>query len=168
MITAEKLLDCLENLPDDLIRETEMLRSKKPTHWLRWTALAACLCLCIGLWFALPGAQSADNAAGQGVPQENASPIYDKETSASTTGGLEATVFSVAEDHIVVTADQIKQYPGQDGGTVQLTVTFENLEDIPQFKPGQEIRIYYTEIDEEQQTVSPYRIEIINQQEVVQ
>ena len=32
MISAEKLLDSLGNLPDDLIEETQALRSRKPVH----------------------------------------------------------------------------------------------------------------------------------------
>lgn len=168
MISAEKLLDSLGNLPDDMIRQTEAIRSRKPVHWIRWTAVAACLCLCIGLWFAGPGATKSDSAAGN--TQENGSPLEDKETATSIPGMMDAIVFSVSEDSIVVTTDQIiGQIPGQDGTTIQLiqfTVTFENLGQIPQLKSGQQIRIYYSEIDEEQQIMRPYKIEIINEQEV--
>lgn len=170
MISAEKLLDALENLPDDLLEETNALRCKKRVHWVRWTALAACLCLCVGLWFAFPGATSSDNAAGTPM-EEIGNALEDKEQSTSSTGSMDAIVYSVGEDHITVTSTVKCPYPdGLDGFCVQMvqtTVLFENLEKIPNFKPGQEIRIYYDETNEDG-SLLPYKIEIIDEQEVQQ
>ena len=178
MISAEKLLDSLGSLPDDLIRETEALRRKKPVRWGKWAALAACLCLCIGLWFTIPGATKSDENAVGAAPENSSNDLSfdigcgltDVETSASSTGFADAIVFSVSEKHMIVTTDQItQQLPGMDGLSVmptQYTLTFENLEEIPQFKPGQEIRIYYDTVDEEQKTIRPYKIEIIHDEEV--
>ncbi len=171
MISAEKLLDSLGNLPDDLIAETEAIRSRKPVHWVRWTALAACLCLCIGLWFAFPGgAKSADNGAGTPM-EEIGNVLEDIEQSTSSAGHLDAIVYSVGEDHITATSLVERPYPeGLDGTCiqrVQITVKFENLKEIPEFKPGQQIRIYYNETDQDGSLI-PYRIEIIDEQEVQQ
>jgi len=172
MITAEKLLDSLENLPNDLIEETAAIRQRKPVVWVKWTALAACACacacLCLGL--SLPGAKSADNAAG--IPKEEIGNVLeDIEQSTSSAGYLDASVYSVGEDHITVTSLVQRPYPeGLDGTCVQrvqITVKFENLKEIPDFKPGQQIRIYYNETDQDGSLI-PYRIEIIDEQEVQQ
>lgn len=168
MISAEKLLDSLGNLPDDLIEETQALRSRKPVHWVRWTALAACLCLCVGLWFAIPGATKADNAAGTPM-EEIGSAIQDAELSPA--GYMDAIVYSVGDDHITVTSTVERPYPDGLDGTcvqqVQQTVLFDNLADIPDLKPGQHIRIYYEETDSSG-SLMPYNIEITQDEEVQQ
>ena len=45
-MTSEKLHDALNLLPNDLIAETDALRTRKekpPVRWQRWAAMAACL-----------------------------------------------------------------------------------------------------------------------------
>lgn len=168
MISAEKLLDSLGNLPDDLILETQAIRSRKPIHWVKWTALAACLCLCVSLGLSLPGAKSADNAAGTPM-EEIGSAIQDAEQ--SPTGYLDAIVYSVGEDHITVTSTVQRPYPDGLDGTcvqqVQQAVLFDNLAEIPHFKPGQKIRIYYDKTDSSG-SLLPYRVEILEDEEVQQ
>lgn len=171
MISAEKLLDSLGNLPDDLILETQALRSRKPVHWVKWTALAACACLCIGLWFAFPGATKSDNAAGTPPMEGVENALGDIETDQSTVGFMDAIVYSVGDDHITVTSATAQEFlDGKDGyciQQVQRAVLFDNLEEIPHFEPGQKIRIYCDETDSSG-SLLPYRVEILEDEEVQQ
>lgn len=164
MISSEKLLDALEYLPDDLLEETDALRCRKRVPWVRWAALAACACLAVGLWFFFPGATSTDSACGS---IENG--VADLEDFSTALNAVEVEVYEVAEDHITVIHQvNIPQPPETDGihiQVAQIKVTFENLEQIPSFEPGQKIRIYYDELDQDGLSVSPYRIEIIDEKE---
>lgn len=47
----EKLCDAMNLLPEDMIHETEQIRSnqkKRRRSWLKWVSAAACLCLVVG------------------------------------------------------------------------------------------------------------------------
>ena len=61
-MTPEHLLDALEHLPDSFLAEADGLQKQKKRIWPTVAALAACLCLVIGLWQLPIGQKSADNA----------------------------------------------------------------------------------------------------------
>ena len=43
----EKLYDSLTNVREDFVEEVQRTRSAKRPAWVRWCALAACLCLLV-------------------------------------------------------------------------------------------------------------------------
>ena len=148
MINAEHIHDALTLLPEDLIATADALRRKKHFRWQPIAALAACACVAAGLWLFTPGAGSTAN---DGASME----LSDRGEAESTTAKpLEGIITQVSEDFILVIPD---------GCTQEVTVTFENLELIPPFSPGQSVRIYCKEdlvgtITSE--VLKPYRIEI--------
>lgn len=79
MINTEQLHDALTLLPDDLLEPVDALRQKKRFPWKSLAALAACLCLVVGLWFFFPGAVSMDSANGsaENLPAEEFDGISD-------------------------------------------------------------------------------------------
>lgn len=163
MIGPQNIHEALNLLPDDLIAPVEVLRQKKPIPWKMLTALAASLCLCVGLWYFFPGA-ATENAAG-GTP-ENGSGLtgqVEYSFSLSLTGDL--LVCEVGKDYITVVP--LMDSAVADGNTAQdtaITVTLENLESVPELKPGQHIRIYFDRANDNSVSVSPNRIEIIKEE----
>ncbi len=148
MIKAEHIHDALTLLSDDLLISADSLRRKKPFRWQPIAALAACACVAAGLWLFAPG---ADSVANGGASME----LSDRVEAESTTAKpLEGIITQVSEDFILVIPN---------GCTQTVTVSFENLELIPPFFPGQSVRIYCEEdligaITSE--ILSPYRIEV--------
>lgn len=159
MITGENIQDALSLLPEELIAPVDALRRKKRIPWKPLTALAACLCLCVGLWYFSPGGITAENAAGS---IEDG--LLDKGSEPDSGQSAEVTVYEIAQDCITVIPKPAECF-GTDITCIQVAavrVTFENLDIVPAFSVGQRIRIYYhTEYSENDRTISPYRIEII-------
>ena len=60
---AEKIMEAMNYLPDELLEQTDRLRQRKKTYWKPLVAVAACLCLVVGLWFLNPGLKAANGAA---------------------------------------------------------------------------------------------------------
>lgn len=163
MIGPQNIHDALNLLSDDLIAPVEALRQKKPIPWKMFTALAASVCLCVGLWYFFPVA-ATENAAG-GTP-ENGSGLTGKvehSFSLSLTGDL--LVCEVGKDYITVVP--LMDSAVADSTAVQdtaITVTLESLESVPELKPGQHIRIYFDKANDNAVSVSPNRIEIIKEE----
>jgi len=149
-MNAEKLLDAMQYLPDEMLEQTDKLRRRKRIRWQPLAAMAACLCLLLSAaWGASRnGAKGNDGAA----PESNFGMMADQELSASTTAGwLPATVETVAADRLTVTLPA--------GESVQVLLT--ELEDVPVFRPGQKIRLYLdTDNGRGTDTLIPYKIEI--------
>lgn len=166
-MTAERIMDAISLLPDDLLEETNALRQKKRVPWKSLTALAACLCLVAGLWFAFPGAKTADsvaggsaeNNAGIGRVEDGSEIIADQQSSTSSCIAVysdrEFTVDQVYEDHITARVDGLEDF--------FVIISFEKLQKIPKLKSGQRIRVYWEvespEIGDACE-IAPYKIEI--------
>lgn len=153
MITAENIHDALTLLPDDLIAPVDALRRKKRIPWRSLTAAAACLCLCAGLYFfILPGAVEK-NAAGMATE------------SAPLIQTAEVIIYSVGEDYLQIAPKPNNNFATEDNlfaSMASVIVTFENLQTVPDLKPGQKIRIYYTEVANNGMTIKPFRIQILD------
>lgn len=167
-MNAEKLMDAMNLLPDDLLEETDALRQKKRIPWKSLTALAACLCLAVGLWFALPGTKTADSAfdsaAENGAETENVKDgsgiTAGEQQSSSTTGFIDVTVAEVCEDYITVTADMHEDISDR----TPIEVSLKELEEIPQLETGQHIRLYLgiqSEESYEGTVLTPHKIEVL-------
>lgn len=51
-MSKDNLIDAFSRVDEDMILEVEVLRrNKKKTVWIRWVALAACLCMTVGIIF---------------------------------------------------------------------------------------------------------------------
>lgn len=151
-MNAEKLLDAMQYLPDEMLEQTDKLRRRKPIRWQPWVAAAACLCLLISVaWGAgRNGLKGNDGAA----PETNFGAMADQELSASTTASwLPATVDTVAEDRLTVTLPA--------GESAQVLLTELENGNIPAFQPGQKIRLYLENgAGRGGETLIPYKIEI--------
>ena len=167
-MNPEKLQDAISLLPEALLTPVDRLRQKKRVPWKSIAAVAACLCLVIGLSFLFPGASTAMDSAsnGAGAAPEKGDPIEEAAQTGSTSGFV-VEVLRVDQDYAIV-------FDRPDGAETEdvciqmssLMLTYENLEEIPQLQPGQTIRIYYEpeEFDMETMTVKPYKIEIIEEE----
>lgn len=149
-MTGEKLLDAMQYLPDGLLEQTDRLRQKKPVYWQPLAAMAACLCLVLGLVFG--GQKAAENGTAEDAAPENLfGDVADGSiTGNSSTGFWYATVVAVAEDRLTVTL-----WNGS-----RATVLLTELENRPQLEPGQRLRLYLNENQWENQILTPYKIEI--------
>lgn len=68
----EQIHDALNFLDDGLIEETEKLRRKKhPSHWKKWAALAACLCLVAAGSFAVLSLNQRETMKSECISAEN-------------------------------------------------------------------------------------------------
>ena len=145
-MTAELILDAMNELPDHLLEQTEALRQRKPVRW-QPLAAAACLCLMLGIAysFVVAPAEKGDNAA----PPQNVGALEDAET---TNGSWWlATVTAVEEDRLTAVMDS----------GAEVTVLLTELAEKPALTPGQRIRIYLKEETLDGSiALKPYKIEI--------
>ena len=165
---GEALHDAISLLPEDLLTPVDQLRQQRHTSWKSIAAVAACLCLVVGLWLIYPGNKLATDSVNSGIFNgAGASP--EKEPAAehaysSTSSGYELEVLRVDENYAIVLDP-----PKDPTACIQMSslmLTYENLEEIPQLQAGQRIRIYYEEdqFDIEAMTVKPYKVEIIEEE----
>lgn len=73
----EKALNVMEYLDSSMIDEADTYHGKKSNTWIKWGAVAACLCICIaGVTKLYPALQNADKGAetGHGV-EEYSGPV---------------------------------------------------------------------------------------------
>ena len=169
-MTPEQLHDAITLLPEDLLTPVDQLRQKKHFPWRSLATTAACLCLVVGLSFLFPSADNMMNSgnSGWGNP-EQAEPMEDGEHSYSQSEeGALVEVLSVEENSL-----RVFSKPSVDMGEgdfciqlTTLTLSFENLEEIPDVLPGQTLLIYYEpeQFDEETMTVKPYKMELIEEE----
>lgn len=157
---AERIMDAMNYLPDELLLQTDALRQKKKYHWKRWAAVAACLCLAVGIWFIAPGAKSADNAAAPeiGFLTDNAGAGSVSQESGST-GGIIAYVYEVYEDYVTVKRHEM------DGlcDCPDIVVKLDELDEIPRLSKGQKIRIY-TNQEVVATVITPYKIVVMQEE----
>lgn len=171
-MNAENLHDAISLLPEDLLTPVDQLRQKKRIPWRSITAVAACLCLAVGLWLINPDKMvSMDSVSdevfyGNGAPAEKGDLLEESNLSGSTAGYV-MEVLRVDKDSAVV-SDRQDGTITQDAAiaATSFTLTYENLKEAPQLRPGQRIRIYYQPgaLDKEKLVVRPYKIEIIEEE----
>ena len=154
-MTPDRLHDAITLLPEELLTPVDALRQKKRFHWQPLAALAACLCLAVGLWL-LPISAANEKSNGSILdPEEGrgdgyAGSITDQVVEESTSGTfLIATVTEVTEDYLIV--------QGKDAEPMQ--IQRDAIEECPAISPGQTIRIFYRDAT----PPVPYRIEIVNE-----
>lgn len=158
-MTAQKIMDAMNYLPDELLEQTDRLRQRKKNYWKPLVAVAACLCLIVGLWFLNPGLKAANGAAPESdFLADDAGTGSIKQESGST-AGIVARVYEVHDDYILV------QYIYANGfcDGIPILVSLAELEQIPQFSAGQKICIYANQQDITHEIV-PYKIVIMQEE----
>ena len=168
-MNAETLQDAITLLPEDLLIPVDRLRQKKRVPWKSLVAVAACLCLLVGLRFALPGDLVAMDSANGGI--EVGAPAQENQHSASSESVsparfMTATVVDISKDRVLCALSDAPEDGGSSAAQRELTVSFENWEQIPALKPEDTIRIYYApeQYDADEGIVKPYRIEVIKEE----
>jgi len=171
-MNVDSLHDAISLLPEELLIPVDRLRQKKRLPWRSVAALAACLCLVVGLWLFFPGDMVAMDSANGGI--ELGVPAEENQYSASTSeslsraGSITVTVVSITEEEnqLICTLSGAFEDAGLSAAQAQITVSFENLEQIPTLKPEDTIRIYYEpeQFDTSDLIVKPYHIEIIKEE----
>lgn len=149
-MNAELLMDAMGYLPDDMVERTNKLRTAKPVAWYRWAALAASICLVLGLGsLLLPelAKKSTDDSAE----------VLTDEAGSTSMAPLTATVTVVETTRLYVEL--------ADG--TQREVSLAQLSQIPALEPGMQIKLYFAHVgttDEDgadtEQVLTPCRIEI--------
>ena len=69
-MNAEKILDAMQYLPEELLLQTDRLRQRKTVRWQHLAAMAACLCLVLGLAMGLERAtekSTCDNGSAENL-----------------------------------------------------------------------------------------------------
>lgn len=147
-MTPQLLLDALEHLPESYLAEAEALQKKKKRIWPTVAALAACLCLVLGLWQLPNGRKASDNAASM----EAESFLEDGLTSNSSNSGrgtvsLSCRIVQVTEEAITLEAVE----PG-----IITTLTLPPKHPAFTFspEPGQLVTLSYTIEDSAPQIIS--------------
>lgn len=162
---AESLHDAISLLPEELLTPVDRLRQKKRVPWKSLAAVAACLCLVVGLWLLNPGNMVAMDSANSGAGAPERGDLVTESAQSGSTAGYVVEVIRVDEGYAIVLDP-----PEDPTACIQMSslmLTYENLEEIPQLQPGQTIRIYFEEdqFDETTLAVRPYKIEIIEEEE---
>ena len=73
-MTSEKLYEAIGDISDNKIKEAKQVRKAKQPIWLKWGAMAACLCLVIVGAFMAPNLQN-EPQSGQGNNTQDIAPM---------------------------------------------------------------------------------------------
>ena len=145
-MTAEHILDAMNELPDGLLEQTDALRQRNPIRW-QPLAAAACLILALGIAYSFMVAPATKENDGASPPEMGA--LEDAVTSNGS--WWLATVTAVEEDTLTAVMDS----------GAEVTVLLTELKEKPALTPGQRIRIYLEEETLDGTAVlKPYKIEI--------
>lgn len=151
-MTAEHILDAMNELPDAMLEQVDSIRNRKPFRW-KLLATAACLCLALGIAYSFavePAEKSSDNMA---MAPELGGILQDEADIDGADGAFwwNATVTAVEEEKLTAVLDS----------GAEVTVLLTQLEEKPALIPGQRIRIYLEEETFDEETpLKPYKIEI--------
>lgn len=136
-MTPEYLLDALEYLPESYLAEAEKLQKQKKRIWPTVAALAACLCLVLGLWQLPNGRKASDNATSMEAESFLEDGLIGSSTSGRGTVYLSCRIVQVTEEAITLEAVE----PGIIT-TLTLPVKHPALTFSPE--PGQLVTVSYT------------------------
>ena len=127
-MSIPKMAKAMDNIDDDLISgaiEYENKRAKK-NNWLKWGAMAACLCLIVIGAFVAPGLigdQNVEQPLGQGF--------------------FNATVIEIENETVIVECIESMQGEISVGSKVQISTNTVSSEAVPKLEVGDNIRVLY-------------------------
>lgn len=137
-MTPEHLLDALEHLPESYLAEADGLRKQKKRIWPSVAALAACLCLVIGLCKLPDGQKTTDNATSiktESFEEESLTGTTDLVSAKLTCKILQVTSEEIVLDPVesdllnllaIPATDPAITFSAEVGQQVTLTYTIEN------------------------------------------
>jgi len=123
-----KLSQAINYIDDDLISgaiEYMPKKAKRPV-WVKWAAMAACLCLVVMGAFIAPtllGEQNVEQPMGQGF--------------------FNATVLEIENDKVIVECTESLQGEIPVGGKVQISTNTVSSEVVPELSIGDNVRVLY-------------------------
>ena len=127
-MSIPRIAKAMNNIDDDLISgaiEYENKRSKK-SNWLKWGAMAACLCLIVVGAFVAPGLigeQNMEQPLGQGF--------------------FNATVIAIEDETVTVECTESLQGEISVGSKVQISTNTVSSEAVPKLEVGDNVRVLY-------------------------
>ena len=127
-MSIPRIAKAMDNIDDDLISgaiEYENKRAKK-NNWLKWGAMAACLCLIVIGAFVAPGLigdQNVEQPLGQGF--------------------FNATVIEIENETVIVECIESMQGEISVGSKVQISTNTVSSETVPELEVGDNIRVLY-------------------------
>lgn len=150
-MTNADIMDAIGELPEEMIAPVAALRQRKPIHWGRWVALAACICLML-LPLSWQGWQAGNKAAAkvdkatnaamsQESAQENESAQYGSIMDGTGQAIFRAEVLEVDDTRILV-----KPLEGEDElrSSDKIYASFLNLKEVPKIAVGDIVEITYS------------------------
>ena len=127
-MSIPRIAKAMNNIDDDLISgaiEYENKRSTK-SNWLKWGAMAACLCLIVVGAFVVPGLigeQNVEQPLGQGF--------------------FDATVIAIEDETVTVECIENLQGEISIGSKVQISTDTISSEPVPKLAVGDSVRVLY-------------------------
>ena len=127
-MSIPRIAKAMNNIDDDLISgaiEYDNKRLKK-SNWLKWGAMAACLCLVVVGAFMAPtliGDQNAEQPMGQGF--------------------FNAVVLEIENDSVIVECTDSLQGNVPVGAEVQISTDTISSEEVPELAVGDNVRVLY-------------------------
>ncbi|MBR4960668.1 MAG: hypothetical protein IKY52_07215, partial [Clostridia bacterium] len=90
----EILMDAMEYIGEDLLEAAEKLRTgeKRNRSWMRWTSLAACMCLIAGGLFVWESVYGFGEEEHTGRTETGAAPTVGGETEVCIEDAIEETI----------------------------------------------------------------------------
>lgn len=153
MMDAERLQDAITILPEELLAPVDALRQQKRDFWKPIAAVAASLLLVVGLYHLQPLQKTAENEAfledaAEGALLEDYRGNSKEHSTTQSAHSITATVEKTVEDHLVVIL------PAGEAAKV----FFDNLEDPPNFSPGTEVILCFSQIPKDCKQLYPNNI----------
>jgi len=125
-MTAKTFSVVLGEINEKYLNEAISYKAKKKNGWLKWGAIAACLCLVVIGAFVAPnliGEQSVEQPMGQGF--------------------FNATVVEIEGEIVVVECTDSLQSNVPVGGKVQISTDTISSEAVPELEIGDNVRVLY-------------------------
>lgn len=141
--------DAMGDLPEELLAPVEKLRQKKRYPIMKWAAIAACLCLLLGLPLGtgMMGAMKAESANAEAKvesPQENFLADMEDSIGAVTDGAsvssFRGKVLEVHEKYVLV---EPLEGENERNCSDKIEVSFWNLKQVPEIAIGDILEIVY-------------------------
>lgn len=164
-MTNADMMDAIGELPEEMIAPVAALRQKKPIHWGRWAALAACICLVL-LPLSWQGWQTENKAAGeadkapnaamsQESAQESGSAQYGSIMDATGQASFRAEVLEVDDNCILVRPlDGEAELRSSD----KIYASFLGVKTVPEIKVGDLVEITYSGLLQETYPATAYDV----------
>ena len=126
-MSIPKMAKAMGYIDDDLVSgAVEYKRTKKKNSWLKWGAMAACLCLIVVGAFVAPGLigeQNVEQPLGQGF--------------------FNATVIAIEDETVTVECTESLQGEISVGSKVQISTNTVSSEAVPKLEVGDNVRVLY-------------------------